>query len=69
MAAPYPPHRKGEKYREIPFPVESPDRTPRPTKVKRASGGTCDLMATLGAAPKVAVRSPDEQVSDWTPWP
>ena len=31
------------------MPVESPDRTPAdPPKVPRASGGTCDLLRTLG---------------------
>ncbi len=69
MAAPYPPHKKGEKYREIPFPVESPDRTSKPMMAKRRDGREVDLMATIGAAPKVAVRSPDELVGDWTAWP
>jgi hypothetical protein len=66
--APYPPHVKGEKYRELPFPVESPDRDePEPVKVPRKSGGECDPLATLGMRSKPVPKSPDEYVSDWRP--
>jgi len=63
--APYPPER-GEKFRWLPFPVGSPDRTPpEPAKVKRKSGGECDPLATLGARPRGGPAAPDDRVHDW----
>ena len=68
--APYPEAPEGTKFRAIPFPCESPDRTPRePVKVARKSGGECDVITVLGVAPSTAPRSPDELVRDWYEWP
>lgn len=65
--AAYPPHR-GEKYRELPFPVESPDRDPKPLTAVRTDGKVVDLLATIGERPRDKTpKSPDEMVSDWRP--
>ena len=50
------------------MPVGAPDRAPQdPPKAPRASGGECDLLATLGARPRRGPVSPDEMVHDWEP--
>jgi hypothetical protein len=66
--APYPPAPKGTKYRQLPFPVESPDRAPKPMTATRTDGKVVDLLATIGERPRAAQpRSPDELVGDWRP--
>jgi hypothetical protein len=69
--APYPPHRRGERYRMLAMPVASPDRTPaEPAKPMRRDGRPpVPLWRTLPGLAAPAERSPDEMVTDWQAWP
>lgn len=65
---PYP-DDTGVKMRILHGPVKSPEgEPPDPPKVKRASGGECDPMATIGERRPRGPVAPDDRVP-WYEWP
>lgn len=65
--APYPPPRKGERMRRIPFPVQRPERTIVPMTAERTDGTECNIRRSLGLP---AAPPPDEDEGVvWTRWP
>jgi len=62
---PYPPAEPGTKYRELPFPVASPDRTPPEPDDDRKARDARIRAGLPGLAPPAGPGSPDELVTDW----